>query len=82
MSLFYLKEKLEARIEELGKYRFSKIVELSDWLVVEDETKKAKYPPKDFSSTATFSVGDTWKGRDFYLWVKKEIEMPDVDDLY
>ncbi|HAQ6635334.1 TPA: alpha-mannosidase [Enterococcus faecium] len=82
MSLFYLKEKLEARIEELGKYRFSKIVELSDWLVVEDETKEAKYPPKDFSSAATFSVGDTWKGRDFYLWVKKEIEMPDVDDLY
>ncbi|MBO0448401.1 alpha-mannosidase [Enterococcus sp. MJM12] len=82
MSLFYLKEKLAARIEELEKYRFSKIAELSEWLVLEDETKVAKYPPKDFSKAVSFTVGDTWQGRDFYLWVKKEIEMPDVDNLY
>ncbi|MCC9085649.1 hypothetical protein LOS25_15705 [Enterococcus faecium] len=54
MSLFYLKEKLEARIEELGKYRFSKIVELSDWLVVEDETKKQNIHPKIFQVLLLF----------------------------
>lgn len=82
MSLFYLKEKLAARIEELGRYRMTEIAQLTDWQVLEDQSKEEKYPPTDFSDSLPFKVGDTWKGRDFYLWVTQELEVPLQEDLY
>ncbi|WP_461218074.1 alpha-mannosidase [Lapidilactobacillus salsurivasis] len=82
MSLFYLKEKLSARIEELAGYRFSEVESFSDWTVLEDKTKEEKYPPHDFSKATPFNLGDSWEGRDYYLWVRREIDFPDQDNLF
>lgn len=82
MSLFYRTEKIRARISELENYRFHTIQVISEWKLLEDRSKQEKYPPSPFVTTASFVLGDSWKGRDYYLWIQQEITVPDEDDLY
>ncbi|MGT2715656.1 alpha-mannosidase [Streptococcus respiraculi] len=82
MSLFYLTEKLRARINELENHRFHTIQTIPEWKLLEDTTKQEKYPPSPFSNSAPFVIGDTWKGRDYYLWIQQDITIPDEDDVY
>lgn len=71
----YLTEKkLRQRIDELKAYRFIQTQALDKWEATEDTSKEELYPPKKWDFE--LSVGETWTGRDRYIWVRKEIDVP------
>ncbi|HEM3629415.1 TPA: alpha-mannosidase [Streptococcus suis] len=82
MSLFYLKEKQRSRLDELKEFRFNSLKELTTWNVKEDITKEEKYPPTNFPEGSTIHLGERWQGRDYYLWLQREVQVPDCDNLY
>ncbi|EEV49111.1 glycosylhydrolase N terminal domain-containing protein [Enterococcus faecium 1,231,501] len=69
------------RINALKELRYRNSVELTDWFIKEDSSKGDKYPPKYFSDWESFHVGDCWTGRDFYLWIQREVQIPDSHQL-
>ncbi|WP_265459686.1 alpha-mannosidase [Enterococcus sp. HY326] len=73
-------KKLRKRIDELKNYRYSQLINLQDWQAQEDISKEELFPPKDFSGK--ISLGEQWRGRDLYLWVQKEVEIPDDENLW
>lgn len=82
MSMFFLENKLQARLSEMKNYRLMNEEVLSEWIVLDDETIKDKYPPQHFQEGTPFSIGETWKGRDVYLWVYKEIDIPNRENNF
>lgn len=81
MNLIFAEEKLAARIRALKELRYRNELVLSDWFVIEDVSKNEKYPPKNFSGAGQFTLGDHWSGRDYYLWIQREIKLPDRENL-
>jgi len=77
--MFFTMEKLEARIKELREYRYTDRNPLLGWKVQEDVEKQAKYPPEDTSNWKDFLVGDTWEGRDYYLWIQTKYQVPQTE---
>lgn len=77
--MFLTDKKLENRIEELKEYRYRDVINLEEFAVQED-TQGVINPeiPADFSGWDVLKQGDTWKGRDLYLWLHKEVEIPDA----
>ncbi|XCP84142.1 alpha-mannosidase [Roseburia hominis] len=75
--MFLTDRKLERRITELEKYRYRDIIALNEFAVQED-TQGVVNPvlPTSFEGWDTLRVQDTWKGRDLYLWMHKDIEIP------
>lgn len=70
--------KFQARVAELEPYRYLKRVAIEDWQVVEDLTKADKYPSERVvAEEQPFKVGDRWEGRDYYLWISTEMEVPE-----
>ncbi|MGM0125597.1 alpha-mannosidase [Enterococcus sp. AZ194] len=82
MSMFYLENKLQARLTEMEKYRLMNKKTLPNWKVIEDQARQDKYPPESFEEARDFALGDRWEGRDFYLWVSTEIAIPDCDNNF
>ncbi len=76
MDAFYSCEKLTSRISELASYRYIHVSQLDEWLVREDTSKEEKYPPQLTSEDQSFSIGDVWRGRDYYLWIQKTCRIP------
>ncbi len=77
--MFLTDEKLWNRIQELKEYRYRDAVCLESFAVCEDTEKEVNpLPPEDFSGWDTMQVGDFWKGRDRYLWLHKEIAVPEA----
>lgn len=74
--MFWTEEKLELRIKELADYRYRESIPLAEWSVQEDaEGANGVYPPPA-SGEETLRVGDKWKGRDRYLWLRRKAELP------
>ncbi len=75
--MFLTDRKLDRRKEELKKYRYRDKIHLESFVVKED-TQGVVNPevPTDFSGWDTILVHDKWKGRDKYLWMHKEVEIP------
>lgn len=75
--MFLTDRKLERRITELMEYRYRDSVQLEQF-AVQEETQGVVNPvlPTDFSGWDTLKVGDTWEGRDRFLWMHKEIPIP------
>lgn len=75
--MFLTDRKLESRINELKEYRYQNVIQLKDFVVKED-TQGVINPivPVEFHGWHTLSVGEHWSGRDKYLWLHKEIEIP------
>lgn len=75
--MFLTEEKLKQRIEELKEYRYRDLMHLDEFLVRRDEEKVVNpvipQPSKDWSR---MYLNDIWAGRDEYLWMHKEIEIP------
>ncbi|MGG6312529.1 alpha-mannosidase [Paenibacillus macerans] len=76
-DLFLIEKKLKSRIKELKRYIYKNSKPIENWVVLEDESKSQKYPPIDLSQAQPFQIGDTWTGRDYYLWIQTEVEVPD-----
>lgn len=62
---------------ELEKYRYRDLRKLESFAVKEDE-KKDIHPevPQSYGGWRTMQVGEYWKGRDLYLWIHKDIQVP------
>lgn len=75
--MFLTDRKLERRITELQEYRYRDIIPLNDFVIKED-TQGVVNPalPHTFAGWDTLHTGDTWKGRDRFLWMHKEIPVP------
>lgn len=80
MSMFYLEKKGQARWRELAKYRFNCLAQLTTWHCQPGEI--SQYPPKDWPLEQTIQLGDTWSGRNRYLWVMTELTLPDQPELF
>ncbi|WP_163536230.1 alpha-mannosidase [Gracilibacillus sp. YIM 98692] len=76
--MFLTTDKLNARITELEKYRYREIIPLNEWSYQEDqEGQVGVYPPIEYSDQKTMYIGDTWQGRDLYIWLSKDIKVPE-----
>ncbi len=77
--MFLTDRKLEKRIAELEQYRYRDIIPLKSFAAAE-ETQGVVSPklPTDFSGEEWYSLKteDTWKGRDRFLWLHKEMMIP------
>lgn len=75
--MFLTDKKLEARANELKEYRYRDVIPFDSLLMCEDEQKIVNpIVPTDFTGWDEMHVGDNWSGRDRYLWLHKEIEIP------
>ena len=76
MNMFFTEKKLKARINELAPYRYLNRTPIGGWQMMEDTTKEMKYPPEKDENWQDFPVGSRWEGRDYYLWIQTELEVP------
>lgn len=75
--MFLTERKLERRIEELEQYRYRDMIGLEQFAAAEDTSGQVNPAcPEDTQDWFSLKTGDTWKGRDRYLWMKKEIQIP------
>ena len=76
--MFLTDRKLESRIQELAEYRYREIQPLKEFFMKED-TQSVVNPkvPDNFDNWDTICVGDKWSGRDLYLWMHKDIIIPE-----
>ena len=74
--MFHTENKLKARINELEPYRYLNRKAIEGWKVKADISKEEKYPPKVDESWSDFPVGSNWEGRDYYLWLVTELQIP------
>ena len=81
--LFNLK-KFERRTEELKQKRYFGFTEIPDFTVLEDtadrDTVHYAIPEELYCSAETMRMGDTYSGRDKYLWLYKKIRLPKKKD--
>lgn len=75
--MFLLDRKLEARAEELREYRYRDVIHMEELLSQEDKQGIVNpIVPTRFEDWNIIKVGDTWTGRDRYLWLHKEVMIP------
>ncbi|MEZ7794026.1 alpha-mannosidase [Niallia circulans] len=77
--MFYIIEKLEARMKELNPYRYMERQSLNNWKAKESIEGAEKYPPSITTDWQDFSLGDIWEGRDYYLWIQTTFKVPKSD---
>ena len=75
--MFYTEQKLEARVAEIQNYRYRDVIGLEELQVKEDTLKEVNpNVPVEFENWDSLKIGDTWKGRDKYLWLHKTVTIP------
>ena len=76
--MFLTERKLDRRITEIREYSYRNVKNLEEFAVCED-TQGVVNPivPTEFSGWDTIHTGDCWSGRDRYLWMHKEITIPE-----
>lgn len=75
-DMFFTKEKIFKRIEELHPYIFRHRQPILNWEMCEDTTKELKYPSEVQGSWGPIEAGETWEGRDAYYWFKTDFKVP------
>ena len=75
--MFFTARKLECRKDELKKYRYRDVVKYREFAVSED-TQGVVNPavPAEFEGWDTLKIEDVWRGRDRYLWLHLDAEIP------
>lgn len=75
--MFLTVQKLESRMNELREYRYRDIIRLEEFVVQEDQQGVVNPEvPMDFTGWDILRTGQTWSGRDHYLWMHREVEIP------
>ena len=81
--MFLTDRKLEKRIEELSQYRYRDIIGLESFDAAEEEQGVVNPLLPDCRGEKggqetwyTLRTGDTWKGRDRFVWLRKTIHIP------
>lgn len=62
--------KLEARIREIGTYRYRDAAPIAAFDCMEDGVKSINGLPPADGEWGTIAVGERWAGRDKYLWLR------------
>lgn len=76
--MFLKDRKLDRRISELKQYRYRDAQTIQSFLSKEDEEKLVNPKvPTDYTGWGELKLGDYWSGRDRYLWMHKEIQIPE-----
>lgn len=77
MTMFLTERKLQSRLDEIKEYRYREVIPLQEFYVQEDKQGSVTpQVPSDCEGWERLHTGDTWKGRDLYLWMHKVIEIP------
>ncbi|GEK57746.1 alpha-mannosidase [Marinococcus halophilus] len=74
--MFWTEEKLGQRISELQKYRYTNKQPIEHFQTVEEQTGEEIIQAMPKQETTKMNIGDRWEGRDRYLWLKTEVELP------
>ncbi|UOF88719.1 alpha-mannosidase [Fodinisporobacter ferrooxydans] len=74
--MFWTEEKLSARIKELNRFRYREMFTLGSFQSQEDEEGAIGARPPSDGNWQTIQVGDRWKGRDRYLWLTANVDIP------
>ncbi|MFR3498771.1 MAG: alpha-mannosidase [Paraclostridium bifermentans] len=74
-DMFYTIDKLRNRIHELDDYRYRDKVEIEYFNTkLNGDRDIAPNIPTEYDGV--IKTGETWKGRDLYLWMQKEVDIP------
>lgn len=77
MDMFFTRQKLESRKDELKLYRYRDVSICNEFVVKEDVTGLVNPEvPVSFDGWETKQLGQTWKGRDKYLWLHLDLKLP------
>lgn len=74
--MFLTEEKLAARIAELEPYRYRDAIAIHPLWMREDTSVNPPHYPPDGDGWRQVSVGERWRGRDKYIWLKGEVHVP------
>lgn len=75
--MFFTERKLEGRINELAQYRYRETKPFLEFLAKQDTSGLVNPDaPTDFSGWDRMPLGADWKGRDLYLWLHADAEIP------
>lgn len=76
--MFLTERKLDRRITEIQEYRYREIIEQKTFLSCEDHQGIVNPTvPVLFSGWEEMNTGDCWSGRDRYLWLYKDVKIPE-----
>ena len=76
--MFLTERKLDRRINEIREYSYREVSTLGEFAACEDKEKSINpQVPTQFEGWDKICVGDRWSGRDRYLWLHKEIQIPE-----
>ena len=76
--MFLTERKLDRRINEIREYSYREVSALGEFAACEDKEKSINpQVPTQFDGWDKICVGDRWSGRDRYLWLHKEIQIPE-----
>ncbi len=74
-DMFYTVDKLRNRIHELDNFRYRDVIELEYFNTkLNGDRDIAPELPTEYDGV--IRLGETWKGRDLYLWMNKIVEVP------
>ncbi len=74
--MFLTERKLERRISETEPYRYRDVIGFESFEAAEDCQRAVNPKIPSFQACETIKTGETWKGRDRYLWLHKVISVP------
>lgn len=77
MDMFFVKRKLQQRKDELSLYRYRDVMSI-DTFAAKESLEGVPNPqvPTDFEGWDTMRIGSMWKGRDRYLWLHFDLDIP------
>ncbi|ANF95609.1 alpha-mannosidase [Paenibacillus bovis] len=76
--MFLTEQKLKSRLQELSMYRYREAIPLPSFQAREDSGEEI-HPaaPQPDESWHTMELGEHWSGRDRFLWLAAEAEIPE-----
>ena len=76
-DMFYTIDKLRNRIHEIENFRYRDAIELEYFNTkINDDKDINPQIPNEFDGV--LRTGDTWKGRDLYIWMNKVVKIPEA----
>ena len=76
--MFLTDRKLDRRVSEAKNYRYRNAIPMEQFAMCEDEQGVVNpVVPTSFENWNTIKTGDCWSGRDRYLWLHKEVHIPE-----
>jgi alpha-mannosidase len=74
--MFWTEEKLAARVKELSELRYRERRTIAEFECKEDEAGRVGEKPSAGGEWRKLRLGERWTGRDRYLWLMQQVEIP------